>query len=530
MKRTAWLLILTLYALTSFAEIVSGDFLGVSWSLDTETGVLALRSSDGNSCNGDWGSYPWLRYNDKISTVEMYIEMEGYAPHFSIGEGMFYECKNLTKVNIPYAVSSIGYKAFADCGKLQTIVFGDIDEANKAKGQQNMMPAAQYDLEIGNGAFCSCSSLESIDLPYYVTRLGDEAFRDCKNLAAVTLNLPEHVYTETSIALGKSVFEGCSALNTIGILENTTSLGNRLFANCESLTQITIPSNIEKVADDAFVGCKNLTTVRWNTAIESEAFWDNETIQEVIFGDDVQIIFPIFAGCINLEKVLTGNQLAEITTEAFVDTGIKEFYLKNNYVWVMSEAFPETPSTDAVLYAPDIEKYSNKPALSYFARMENMQACEPPIITVEDNVLTVTCGTEGAKCYYSLSTPDTAKERLIDAPVELYAKYSIHAYAQKDYYLDSGAGCIVYWVSDPGGDSDGVNAISADRRAILASTLGGEVTIKGLHDGEVIEMYDISGRSLATAKAKDGSATLAAKPGETVIIKLGDDAIKVIVR
>ena len=42
--------------------------------------------------------------------------------------------------------------------------------------------------KIGNGAFCNCSSLESIKLPYTVTEIGYETFRNCISLKEVILN------------------------------------------------------------------------------------------------------------------------------------------------------------------------------------------------------------------------------------------------------------------------------------------------------------------------------------------------------
>ena len=53
---------------------------------------------------------------------------------------------------------------------------------------------------------------------YSVTSIGDEAFRDCTSLTAITL--PESV---TSI--GRDAFHGCWGLTTITIPESVTSIG-----------------------------------------------------------------------------------------------------------------------------------------------------------------------------------------------------------------------------------------------------------------------------------------------------------------
>ena len=56
--------------------------------------------------------------------------------------------------------------------------------------------------DIGDWAFCYCSSLTSIILPEGVTSIGDDAFYDCTSLTSITL--PEGL-----ISIGNSAFYEC---------------------------------------------------------------------------------------------------------------------------------------------------------------------------------------------------------------------------------------------------------------------------------------------------------------------------------
>ena len=83
--------------------------------------------------------------------------------------------------------------------------------------------------EIGDEAFCDCSSLESITIPDSVTKIGFRAFKGCSNLTSIT------------------------------ILEGVTKIGGGAFEDCSNLTSITIPKSVTEIGESAFDGCSNLS-------------------------------------------------------------------------------------------------------------------------------------------------------------------------------------------------------------------------------------------------------------------------------
>ena len=96
----------------------------------------------------------------------------------------------VTSVNIPNGVTSIGAIAFGGCTSLVSITIPDSVTS------------------IGRSAFSRCSSLASITIPNSVTSIVDMAFDGCTSLANITI--PDSV---TSI--GRSAFNKCTNLANI---------------------------------------------------------------------------------------------------------------------------------------------------------------------------------------------------------------------------------------------------------------------------------------------------------------------------
>lgn len=105
---------------------------------------------------------------------------------------------------------------------------------------------------IGNRSFEGCSALKEITIPDNVTSIGDYAFYYCKSLGRIAL--PKKL---TSIS--GNCFNGCESLRDIYIPEGITKIGSSSFSSCYALTSITIPSTVTDMnSSGIFINCSNL--------------------------------------------------------------------------------------------------------------------------------------------------------------------------------------------------------------------------------------------------------------------------------
>ena len=164
----------------------------------------------------------------------------------SVGDSAFYSCGTLDSVTIPNSITSIGRYAFYNCGSLNLVTIGNSVTT------------------IGDYAFFSCSSLTSITIPNSVTSIGYSSLGDCDNLKSIVVESGNTTYDsrdncnaiiETAT---NTLIQGC---NNSVIPNSVTSIGKSAFAFCESLTSVTIPESIRTIGDIAFSNCTGLTSI-----------------------------------------------------------------------------------------------------------------------------------------------------------------------------------------------------------------------------------------------------------------------------
>ncbi len=273
-------------AATVQAEIVSGECgaegANVTWTFDTETGVLEISGTGAIEDFKNDEKIPWAVYRSVINSVTIGDEIT------AIGAFAFYGLYELEWITIPESVTSIGKYAFAYCESLESLTI-----PNRVTF-------------IGEGAFDCCEGLTSITIGEGVTSIGERAFSLCESLESVTI--PNSV-----TVIGKYAFASCESLMSVTIGESVTSIGNGAFGACKSLEKFegkwasednrclivndtlrffaqggmpsySIPNGVTAIGNDAFVRCTALESVTIGegvTSIGKSAFFSCENLKSV---------------------------------------------------------------------------------------------------------------------------------------------------------------------------------------------------------------------------------------------------------
>ena len=81
-------------------------------------------------------------------------------------------------------------------------------------------------------AFSGCYNLESIKIPYTITKIENDVFSNCVKLKSFIIEL------------------------------NVTEVGDRAFINCENLAYLLIPPSVKSIGKNAFYSCSSLDKIK----------------------------------------------------------------------------------------------------------------------------------------------------------------------------------------------------------------------------------------------------------------------------
>lgn len=205
-----------------------GDGSNITWSFNTDTGLLKFEGTGKMANYGPDGAFPspWYdKYESQIRSVEI---GEGIT---SIGSCAFYKCVNLASAVIPEGVTTLG-----------------------------------------DSAFSACRSLKEIYIPSTVEKIGTRTFSWFVGLEKITVSENNPVFHSDGNCIietaTKTLLTGCntSVIPTDG---SVTAIGDNAFSGCNGLSSIVIPDCITSIGECPFVFCNSNLTVIFPTGSAS---------------------------------------------------------------------------------------------------------------------------------------------------------------------------------------------------------------------------------------------------------------------
>lgn len=332
------------------------------YSFNKETGCLTFYGSGvvGNYENqyeyeggfaypytGSWRGYIPL---SKIKKVIIRDSVTGILPG-----GLSY-LPNLKTLVVGDGVTDIGFGAVAYCPNLQKVVIGD------------------GVVSIGVSAFADCKRLKTISLGASVKDLGDRFLGEAPKLQKIDI----HEHNQNLKMIKGSLYSADSknlyiALrkDTVASIKKGTEIVHQLAFYGTDITAIVIPKSVTTLKAGAFQNCKELKQV---TFAKGSKLTCTEEIDEY-YGDEVEIHYYAFGGCVKLKKITFGNKLQVLSVHTFdgcetlktikLGTGFQGFREGNKKSLVTYIPTYNLPALEEIQVAKGNKKYFAKAGALY---------------------------------------------------------------------------------------------------------------------------------------------------------------------
>ena len=258
---------------------------------------------------------------------------------------------------------------------------------------------------LADNAFKNCKNLTKVVVPDSVVNMGDYVFYGCVNLDEI--NIPDDMnyigkysfdntkilnnQSETLKYIGNWVID-CKNVEDVSIKNGTRGIAGRAFEYCTKLKNIIIPEGVVRISVDAFYYCSNLTSITlpdslkyiswyafgWCTNLESitipsgvtwvgdDAFAYCRKLKSISIPQGVsQISHWIFYDCTNLESITIYDGIEFIGIYAFYDcTKLKEIAIPSSVKSIQKYAFAYCRSLQNVVLPRSVNSLGEKAFLN----------------------------------------------------------------------------------------------------------------------------------------------------------------------
>ena len=308
-----------------------------------------------------------IGYTGDGGSVDIPSDIEGKVVA-RIGNHAFYGRGDLTAVEIPDSVTSIGEWAFGACdgyepsSGLTTVIIGSgvTNIEQEAFSDSDFLTGVYFHGDAPNYEGTLFFDAEDVIVYRQESAAGWPTVPDlwADRPTALWVPIPEPVpYTYTTNSPDTNTLTitgytgpgGTADIPSVIAGKTVTAIGVWAFENCVSLTRITIPDSVTIIGDRAFTFCSSLTNAvigNGVTDIGACAFVDCTSLNGITIPDSVlNVGSRAFGACTSLTNATIGNGVTDIGAYAFVDcTSLNGITIPDSVITLGDEAFTNCTS------------------------------------------------------------------------------------------------------------------------------------------------------------------------------------------
>ncbi|MFV0584840.1 MAG: leucine-rich repeat protein [Parabacteroides gordonii] len=462
------------------------------------------------------------------------IEQYDGCPANTIPEKAFYHNQNIQTMYLPHSLVAIGKQAFSG-----SVIFSFMEDSESHK---------------------------------YLTKIGEEAFKDCQYLIN---GLAFHL--TNNLVIEKGAFENCTNLNLVGLPMDLVEVKEATFRNCKNLS-ITLERDLERIGDYAFENVKEIYNYDWvedgnfklsyigTNALkgckngsfylknypylkELPCFEGCSNMTFITFPPNVKDIpAGTFSGCTSLQYVTMNEKIERIAENTFSDSRMTELYVPvNKTPEVYANSFNDFTYGVTKLFVPadQLPYYRNHPVWGKFINIEPIGTA-----TYRKFGISLTAGGEvkikGDKGIYidedfyyegthNNSYLTSSRIELVVTPKEGYSIESVRLNEENitNALDENNTYVIPYLLVDSQlevkfkkDNTTSSEMINTDKRIYLSGT--NQLSLSGFRIGAHVFVYDVNGRMITHQMISDNVEKISLPSRGIYFLLVDKESIKIV--